>query len=39
MSLYRLEGLSVMIGERVLVREAIEGIMAYYGNDAPLGEL
>ena len=25
--------------ERVLVREAIEGIMAYYGNDAPLGEL
>lgn len=25
--------------ERVLVREALEGIMAYYGYDAPLGDL
>lgn len=25
--------------ERVLVREALEGIMAYYGQNAPLGEL
>ena len=25
--------------ERVLVKETLEGVMAYYGQDAPLGEL
>lgn len=25
--------------ERVLIRETLEGLMAYYGHDAPLGEL
>ena len=25
--------------ERVLVKEALEGVMAFYGHDAPLGEL